>query len=124
MIKKVASLVVVSSGLAGCMAMTPQEIRATAPEVYETSTSVDAALRCFSASADYLRVTTYPESGSVDLTVETYQMLETRVLYMATLDRLPDGSRVSARYSGKNSMSISESGFRKLLNTCAPSRAR
>jgi hypothetical protein len=121
--KKVAALFTLTAGLAGCVAMTPKEIRATAPEVYESTASIDNTIRCMKISgADYIQVTPYPDSGSVDITVETYQMFKTRVLYMATLDRLPSGSKVSARFSGQDSISVSEGEFRKLLNTCAPPR--
>lgn len=123
MIKKAAALVLISYGLAGCVAMTPAEIRATQPEVYESAASIDNTIRCMRTSgADYIQITPYPDSGSVDITVETYQMLKTRILYMATLERLPEGSKVSARFSGQNSISVSESEFRQLLGKCAPAK--
>lgn len=123
MIKKAAALALISSSLAGCVAMTPAEIRATQPEVYESAASIDNTIRCMRTSgADYIQITPYPDSGSVDITVETYQMLKTRILYMATLERLPEGSKVSARFSGQNSISVSENEFRQLLGKCAPAK--
>lgn len=121
-IRAVPTLLLVAC-ISGCVAMTPKEIQATTPEVYESSASVDSAIRCMRTNAaDFVQVTTYPETGSVDFTVETFQMLKTRILYMATLESLGAGSRVSARYSGQNSLSLSESEFRALLKTCAPPR--
>lgn len=119
---RIASAAILVSSLVGCVAMTPQEIRATTPEIYDSSASADSALKCARTNADYIQVTTYPESGTVELTVETFQLMKTRVLYMAILERLQDGTRVSARYSGQNSISVSESEFRNLLTTCAPPR--
>lgn len=122
MIKKLLGGITVSM-LAGCVAMTPQEIRATSPEQYDSSATVDQAIQCMRTNAaDYVQVTSYPGSGAVDFTVETFQMLKTRILYMATVTPDAEGSRVSARFSGQNSLSISEAEFRKLLGTCMPTR--
>lgn len=108
--------------LTGCLSMRPEEIRALPGEHYESTASVDGAVRCMrTRGADYINVTTYPESGEAEFTVETYQMMSVRIVYMASVARRDGGgTNVSAKFSGQNSWSLSESGFRDLLAQCMP----
>lgn len=116
MIKKLLAGTVVST-LAGCLPMTHKEIRATAPEVYESTVSVDDTMRCVrSNQTQAIEVLSYPGGGSVELLVEN----DGRVHYMATVDPTSTGSRLSIRTSGKTLWALTEADFRKLLNDCAP----
>jgi len=116
-----AIVVLVAAGLSGCVAMKPEEIRSQPAEVYQSGASVDEIVRCMrTTGADYVQVTPYPGSGAADFEVPTYQMLSMRILYMATAEPAESGSRVSARFSGQNSLSLSEGEFRELLAGCAP----
>lgn len=119
---KWASVVLLLVPLAGCLAMRPEEIRALPGERYESAASVDSAVRCMrTRGADYINVTTYPESGEAEFTAETYQMMSVRFVYMASVSRRDGGGTdVVARFSGQNSWSLSESGFRDLLAQCMP----
>lgn len=103
--------------LTGCLAMTPREIRATAPEVYESTATVDATMMCVRTNQPQLvEVSSYPGAGFIELIVENGG----RVHYMATAEPTPIGSRISIRSSGKTLWALTEADFRKLLNDCAP----
>ncbi|SAI70464.1 Uncharacterised protein [Bordetella ansorpii] len=108
--------------LSGCMAMSPAEIRAVRPEVYQSSAGVDEIMRCLRVDDDakYLEVTPYPESGRLEFEFRTFQGFSPVVLYLASAERLGTGSRIEGRFSGKSSMSITETEFRGLMKRCAP----
>lgn len=111
--------------LTGCVAMKPAEIRGLEGEQYTSNVSVDSSVTCMRTyGADYVTVTTYPDSKRVEYSVETIQMGSLRVLYMANAEQLPEGgTSVVAKFSGQNSWSLTEKEFRSLLRKCMPPKS-
>ena len=115
--KRIACALLTCAALASCATTTPAELRAKAPDVYNSRATVDDVLACMRTNpSDMLQTVTYPGSGKVDFSMGG----ESHMYYLATVSPTERGSTVEIRTSGRSLLAYTEADFRKALSRCAP----
>jgi len=118
---RVLSLVVLA-GLVACASTSPEQIRKLEPEIGFTRASVDEVLRCFAGKGNgFISITPFPGSGAAEIEVKVTPLAKAKSLYLTTLTPEPFGAKISTQYSGTKHVAISESDYRGMLASCAPS---